>query len=67
MQQFPFVPPELVRALQEAFPDRVPELADSDREVWVKVGHQKVVRFLAKKVEEQEEALTEELSQHVHA
>jgi len=52
---FPPVSRELIAALQQAFPDRVPELSDDDRKVWAKVGQVSVVRFLEKQLAEQED------------
>jgi len=53
--KFPIVDKVLIDALSEQFPDQVPELNDSDREVWAKVGEQRVIRFLKRNFEEQNE------------
>jgi hypothetical protein len=37
---------ELLAWLKEKFPDRVPRLADTDREVWAAVGRQDLIRYL---------------------
>lgn len=50
---FPYIPKALLDKLDELFPDKVPEMSMSDREVWSKVGARGVVRFLQMKYEEQ--------------
>lgn len=52
---FPPVPKELVQALDERFPERSPDPEWSDREVWMRAGERRVVRFLLRKLQEQEE------------
>lgn len=56
---FPPVPKDLLDNLTKHFPNQVPEITDVDREVWAKVGEQRVIRFLAKKFEEQNENILE--------
>lgn len=51
----PLVDKHLLDSLTEQFPDRVPEMTDVDREVWAKVGEQRVIRFLKRLFEEQNE------------
>lgn len=36
----------LLDALDRLHPERCPDTSDTDREIWVKVGQRKVVRFL---------------------
>lgn len=43
----PYVSPELLTWLRNAFPNRLPEMTDMDREVWAKVGRQDVIRHLS--------------------
>jgi hypothetical protein len=53
--QFPAVPPRLLAALDERFPNRTPDLSDSDRQVWFKAGARSVVDFLKRQYDEQNE------------
>ena len=51
------IPPiseRLVAALATKFPDQAPDLDSSEKEVWFKAGQVSVVRWLASKLEEQE-------------
>lgn len=50
----------LIDALTEQFPNRVPEISDTDREVWAKVGEQRVIDFLKRVYEEQNENILEQ-------
>jgi hypothetical protein len=43
---------ELIKHLKQEFPLRSPRITDSDREIWVKVGHQEVISYLERKLEE---------------
>lgn len=45
--QLPFVSPELLAALQEQFPDRLPDGPVEPQNLGVLIGQQKVIRFLA--------------------
>ena len=59
----PVVPTELVEWLASRFPDRCPDVNDSDRKVWIDAGAAKVVRFLRKESERQQaNALTQEIT-----
>lgn len=54
--QFPFVPPELVKALVEAFPDKLPtDPTLTQAEFAALVGQQTVIRFLKHKLLLQEQ------------
>lgn len=55
----PLVSPELVKWLSDVFPDRVPSVADSDREIWMAVGRQDVIRKLRKLSVEQSQTVLE--------
>lgn len=50
---FPIVDLQLLEALRELYPDRSPHPDDSDRKIWRSVGNVEVVRFLARKFQEQ--------------
>jgi hypothetical protein len=53
---FPFVPPDLVKALEEAFPDRLPDdPAIPPAEFAALIGRQSIIRFLQRKLEQQEQ------------
>jgi hypothetical protein len=44
---FPRVPFDLLKALEQRFPDRLPtDLSTSDKAIWVLIGTAQVVRFL---------------------
>lgn len=57
MGAIPAIDERLVSALAEQFPDQAPSLELADREVWFRSGQVSVVRWLAKRLEEQREAL----------
>ncbi len=50
----PNVPLELLQWLQAKFPDRAPSRDDSERHIWIKVGHIEVIQHLEKMYREQE-------------
>jgi len=52
---FPPIDERLVAALGAKFPDQSPSLDASDREVWFHAGSAHVVKWLALKLEEQNE------------
>ena len=52
----PYIPPSLIPILKSKFPDHVPELVDTDREIWLKAGTVKVVRYLEHLVSLQDHA-----------
>ena len=43
---FPSVPKDLLEALEERFPDRLPDLSTPERDVWAQIGGIAVIRFL---------------------
>jgi hypothetical protein len=44
---FPLVPNDLLTALEQRFPDRLPtDLNTSDKAIWAAIGAAQVVRFL---------------------
>lgn len=55
MTNFPSVPEDLLKSLDETFPERCPEASWSDRKIWMEAGARRVVRFLKAKYEEQQE------------
>jgi hypothetical protein len=52
---FPRLTEQLVAALAAQFPERAADLDWNEREVWFRAGQVSVVRWLANKLEEQEE------------
>ena len=56
---FPPLSPELIQALDERFPERCPDIAWTDREVWRRVGQREVVRLLIKELADQNENVLE--------
>jgi hypothetical protein len=52
---FPRLSEQLIAALGAQFPERAAELDWSEKEVWFRAGQVSVVRWLAAKLEEQEE------------
>jgi hypothetical protein len=54
--EFPFIPEALLTALDKAFPLTCPNLNDSERTIFVQVGHRQVIEFLRIKLAEQDES-----------
>jgi hypothetical protein len=52
---FPLLTDQLVAALAAQFPERAADLDWSEKEVWFRAGQVSVVRWLASKLEEQQE------------
>lgn len=59
--EFPIVPEVLLKELEKRFPDRCPEPAFTDREVWMQVGRVQVIRFLRHQFNEQHPSLQGDL------
>lgn len=55
MPYFPKLSEQLIAALATQFPERSADLDWNEKEVWFKAGQVSVVRWLAAKLEEQEE------------
>ena len=55
MDYFPPIDERLVAALAAKFPDRSPDLQMSEKQVWFDAGRADVVRWLALRLEEQNE------------
>lgn len=55
MPYFPRLSEQLIAALGAQFPERAAELDWNEKEVWYRAGQVSVVRWLAAKLEEQEE------------
>lgn len=46
MEQLPQLSLDLVRKLDEMFPERCPSKSDSERDIWIYSGKRELVRFL---------------------
>lgn len=53
MEYFPPIDERLIAALGAKFPDQAPDIQMSEKEVWFNAGRADVVRWLALKLEEQ--------------
>jgi hypothetical protein len=47
------VPEDLLKELDEKFPDKCPDVSDSDRQIWINKGKREFVEFLKFIFEEQ--------------
>jgi len=59
MTEFPPIDGPLLAALEAVFPNRSPEITDTDRQVWRKVGNVEVVAFLRARFDAQNDAAPE--------
>jgi hypothetical protein len=57
MDQFPTIPLELLRALDEHFPEKAPSSTETFEELKWRGGQVSVIRFLKSKFEEQNDNL----------
>lgn len=64
MENLPVVPQDLLEALDKQFPERCPDPGWSDREIWMRVGERRVVRYLKRIFEQQNENVLR--TTHVH-
>ena len=53
--RIPHVPKELLEFLEELYPLRMPRVDETEREIFVRVGHREVLRTLKKFYDEQEQ------------
>lgn len=60
MEELPVIPEDLLKALDKHFPERCPEPEWSEREIWMRVGERRVVRFLKRVFDEQNENILRE-------
>jgi hypothetical protein len=58
---FPHLSDELIGELNRRYPERTPETDWSDRDIWIRVGERRVVRFLNEMFARQQENLLENL------
>ncbi len=58
---FPIIPKHLLDALNERYPERSAEIDWADRDVWVKAGERRVIRFLNEMFKRQNENILENL------
>ncbi len=57
-QSFPPIPELLLTELEKLFPPSYPDLNASEREPWAKAGEGRVINFLRRKFEEQNQTRT---------
>ena len=53
-EKIPYIAPEIVEWLQKIFPLAPPNETDTDRQIWVSVGVQKIVKKLKQVSDEQQ-------------
>lgn len=51
----PRIPQDLLEYLSSQFPDKCPNLKDTDREIWMAVGARNVINHLIIKFKEQQD------------
>ena len=56
--KLPMLSFDLIKMLNEVFPEKCASLTDTDREVWFKAGARSVVVFLQNKLKETDDALS---------
>lgn len=49
----PNIPQDLMKALEERFPERCPNPKNTEREIWIEVGKRELVRFLKSQFDSQ--------------
>ncbi len=52
----PYIPDDLLEALNRQYPERCPDIGDSDRSIWLKAGARQVVNYLLDQRRRQKEA-----------
>ena len=57
VEVLPIISDEMIDALSVAFPNRCPDLSDTDREVWYKAGQRAVVDYLIEQQKRQKETM----------
>ncbi len=55
MKPIPMLSVDLIKELDEQFPDRCPDLGDPERSVWYKAGQRAVVNHLLARLKAMEE------------
>lgn len=60
MEGIPLLSSDLIKELDEMFPERCPEPDATDREIWIYYGARSVVRMLLSRLQEQEELQEQE-------
>ena len=58
-KNFPLIPKPLLDELNERYPERSAETEWSDRDVWLKSGERRVIRFLNEMYKRQNENILE--------
>lgn len=57
--KLPPISKDLIDTLETLFPDKCPDINDSDRKIWIDVGQQKIIKFLKHQFKLQQEAAKE--------
>lgn len=55
MDELPAIPEDLLKALDAKYPELCPDPSWTEREVWMRVGERRVVRYLKRIFAEQNE------------
>lgn len=58
-KNFPLIPKPLLDELNQRYPERSAETEWSDREIWLKAGERRVIRFLNEMYRRQNENILE--------
>jgi hypothetical protein len=62
----PPIPPELLKWLNEQYPEKSPHPGDAERDIWMGVGARYLVRGLNRRYEEQSENILEDSVTNVY-
>jgi len=55
MEKIPFASVDLIEKLDEMYPEKCPDITDSEREIWMYAGAREVVRRLVQRVKQETE------------
>jgi len=55
----PAIPEPLIRVLDEQFPEMSPNPRDDEREIWMKAGERRLIRYLLEQYKRQNEIIME--------
>jgi hypothetical protein len=54
--KLPPISKDLIDTLETLFPDKCPDINDSDRKIWIDAGQQKIIKFMKHQFKLQQEA-----------
>jgi hypothetical protein len=66
MTDLSFIPQDLLNDLNNRYPERTPEVDWSDRDIWLRAGERRVIRFLNEQFKRQNENILEGPSGPLH-